>query len=104
MAHEIKNLLEMIDMPKQGILSVPVIDNEHYKVVLFMMPSGQYISPHTTAYPATIYVIKGVCDFTLGEETHEVKAGDFFYMPPAYNHALKAKEDFVFLLTFRKNQ
>ena len=103
MAHEITNLIEMIDMPKQGILSVPVIDNEHYKVVMFMMPSGQYISPHTTAYPATIYVIKGVCDFTIGEETHEVKAGDFFYMPPAYNHALKAKEDFVFLLTFRKN-
>ena len=102
MAHEIKNLLDMAEMPKTGILSIPVTDNEHYKVVLFMMPAGQYISSHTTAYPATIYVVRGVCDFTLGDDTYEVKQGDFFYMPPAFNHALRAKEDFVFILTFRK--
>ena len=102
MPDQVKNLLEIVDMPKQGILSVPVVDNEDYKVVLFLMPAGQYLSPHTTVMPATIYVIKGLADFTLGEEVYEVKPGDHFYMPPNYNHAIKAKEDFVFILNLNK--
>ena len=102
MSHEIKNVFDMIEMPKEGILSVSVVDNEFFKVVLFMMPAGQYLSPHTSTMPATVGVAKGLADFTLGDEVHEVKPGDYFFMPPNFNHAIKAKEDFVFLLTLRK--
>ncbi|MCL5102822.1 MAG: cupin domain-containing protein [Armatimonadetes bacterium] len=102
MAHQIKNLLEMINMPKDGILSIAVEDNEHYKVVLFMMPEGQYLSPHTSTMPATVQILQGKADFTLGEETYEVKPGDHFYMPPNFNHAIRAKEDFVFLLNLNR--
>ena len=99
---EIKNIFDMIDMPKEGILSISVVDNEFLKVVLFMMPAGQYLSPHTSTMPATVAVAKGLADFTLGDEVREVKPGDYFFMPPNFNHAIKAKEDFVFLLTLRK--
>ena len=102
MAHQIKNLLEVAEMPKEGILSISVEDNEYVKIVLFMMPAGQYLSPHTSTMPATVQVISGEADFMLGEDYHEVKTGDFFYMPPNYNHAIKAKGDFVFLLYLRK--
>lgn len=102
MNEKIKNILEKIEMPKEGILSLSVEDNQYYKVVLFMMPKGQYLSPHTSTMAATVQVLGGVADFTLGEEAHEVKPGDFFFMPPDYNHAIQAKEDFVFLLTLRK--
>lgn len=102
MAYPIKNLPEMIDMPREGILSIPVEDNEYYKVVLFMMPKGQYLSPHTSTMPATVYVLRGAADFTLGDETCEVKAGDHFFMPPNFNHAIRSKEDFVFLLNLNK--
>lgn len=102
MTHQIKNLLEMIDMPKEGILSIAVEDNEHYKVVLFMMPAGQYLSPHTSTMPATVYVIQGKADFLLGDAQYQVKPGDHFYMPPNYNHAIRAHEDLVFLLNLRR--
>lgn len=102
MAHQVKNLLELAEMPKEGILSISVQDNEFLKAVLFMMPAGQYLSPHTSTMPATVQVVSGTADFTLGEEVHEVKAGDFFYMPPNFNHAIKAKENLVFLLYLRK--
>ena len=102
MPHQIKNLLEMAEMPKEGILSISVEDNEHYKVVLFMMPAGQYLSPHTSTMPATVHVLKGSADFTLGEEVYAVKPGDHFYMPPNYNHAIRAKEDFVFVLNLNR--
>ncbi|MHB9035078.1 MAG: cupin domain-containing protein [Armatimonadota bacterium] len=102
MAHQIKNLIQMIEMPKEGILSIPVEDNDNYKVVLFMMPAGQYLSPHTSTMPATVYVLQGTADFTLGDEAHEVETGDHFYMPPNFNHAIRAKEDFVFLLNLNR--
>ena len=102
MAYQIKNLLEMANMPKEGILSISVEDNEYYKVVLFMMPAGQYLSPHTSTMPATVQVLSGAADFTLGDEDHEVKAGDHFFMPPNFNHAIRAKEDFVFLLNLKR--
>lgn len=102
MSEKIKNILEKIEVPREGILSLSVEDNEYYKLVLFMMPKGQYLSPHTSTMAATVYVLQGLADFTLGEEIHEVKPGDLFYMPPDYNHAIQAKEDFVFLLTLRK--
>ena len=102
MSGTVKNLLSMIEMPKEGILSIAVEDNEHYKVVLFLMPAGQYISPHTSTMPATVQIIKGSADFTLGEETHRVSSGDFFYMPPSFNHAVKAVDELVFLLHLNK--
>lgn len=102
MPHEIKNLSQLAEMPKEGILSIPIEDNEYFKTVLFMMPTGQYLSPHTSTMAATIHVLDGTADFTLGDETHQVKPGDHFFMPPAFNHAIMATEDFVFLLTLRK--
>lgn len=102
MTHKIKNLMQMAEMPKDGILSIAIEDNEYFKSVLFMMPAGQYLSPHTSVMAATIYVLEGVADFTLGEDVHEVKPGDHFFMPPSFNHAIKAKENFVFMLTLRK--
>ena len=102
MAHEIKNLLQMAEMPKEGILSIAIEDNEYFKTVLFMMPAGQYLSPHSSTMAATIHILDGAADFTLGEEVNEVKPGDHFFMPPNYNHAIMAKENFVFLLTLRK--
>ena len=104
MSHTIKNLLRTADMPKEGILSLSVEDNEYIKAVLFLMPAGQYLSPHTSTMPATVYVISGKADFMLGEEDHEVSEGDHFYMPPDYNHAIRAKEDFIFLLSLHKQK
>ncbi len=102
MTYKIKNVQELAQMPGEGILSISVEDNEYVKAVLFMMPAGQYLSPHTSTMPATVHVLGGVADFTLGEETHEVGTGDFFYMPPNFNHAITSKEDFIFLLYLRK--
>jgi quercetin dioxygenase-like cupin family protein len=102
MSDQIKNLIDSINMPKQGILSIVVDKNDHFNVTLFMMPKGEGISPHTTTMAATVYVIKGSAIFTLGETDHTVRAGDYFYMPPDYRHAIQATEDFVFLLTLRK--
>jgi quercetin dioxygenase-like cupin family protein len=98
----IKNIFELAEMPKEGVLSILLQDNEHFNVTLFLMPAGQYLSPHTSSMPASIYIISGKADFLLGDTENEVKPGDQFYMPPNYTHAVRAKEDLMFLLHLRK--
>jgi quercetin dioxygenase-like cupin family protein len=96
---EVKNLYEMIEFPKQGILSKTVAEHPTGEVDIFMLPKGEKISKHTSPRDAAVLILQGEADFQLGETWHHVKAGDWFWMPSGLEHALNAKEELVFLLT-----
>ena len=96
---EIKNLFEMIEIPKEGILSKTVSEKPSGEIDVFMMPSGTQISAHTSSRDAAVLVMRGEADFQLGEEWHHVKPGDCFTMEAGLLHALRATDDLVFVLT-----
>jgi nitric oxide dioxygenase len=102
MANRIRNLTEMIEFPKEGIFSKVVADTEKEKVVLFTMPEGEYISPHTSTMEATVLTLQGTADWQIGEEHSTLKEGDWFLMPAGEIHAVKATGPYVFLLTLHK--
>ena len=95
----IKHLNDLIEFPKEGILSKTVFEGSSVETDLFMLPKGEKISAHTSSRDATVMVLQGKAEFTLGEETHKVKAGDWFFMEAGLVHALSAIDDLVFLLT-----
>ncbi len=90
---------KMIEFASDGIVSKTVIDKACGKVVLFCMSSGQSLSEHTASSPATVHVLQGTGEFRLGEEVHQVKSGTWIHMPADLHHAVKAKENLVFVLT-----
>jgi nitric oxide dioxygenase len=96
---EVKNLYEMIEFPKQGILSKTVAENPSGEVDIFMLPNGEKLSTHTASRDAAVFILRGKADFDLGGEMHHVKEGDWFFMPSGLPHALNATEDLVFTLT-----
>ena len=96
---EIKNLYEMIEFPKQGILSKTVAETSAGEVDIFMLPKGEKISSHTSSRDAAVLILRGEADFMLGKDWHRVKPGDWFYMEAGLDHALSAVEDLVFVLT-----
>ena len=96
---EIKHLNEMIEFPKEGILSKTVAENPTCEVNIFMLPKGEKIAGHTASRDASILILQGEADFQLGEEWHRVKPGDWFFMEAGLMHALNSVEDLVFLLT-----
>jgi nitric oxide dioxygenase len=97
--HTIKHLDDLMEFPKQGVLSKTVFEGSSLEADLFMLPKGEKISGHTSSRDATVLVLRGEAEFTLGEQTHSVKPGDWFFMEAGLVHALSATEDLVFLLT-----
>lgn len=95
----IKHLQDLIEFPKEGILSKTIVDGESGEVDVFMLPKSAKISTHTSSRDAAVTVLHGEADFVLGDTTYRVKAGDWFFMEAELPHALTAIEDFAFLLT-----
>ncbi len=96
---QIAHLDDMVEFPKQGILSKTVHEGASGEVDLFMLPKGEKISSHTSARDAAVLILQGEADFMLGEDWTHVKSGDWFMMPAGLVHSLTAAEDLVFLLT-----
>lgn len=96
---QVAHLKDMIEFPKQGILSKTVHEGPSGEVDLFMLPKGERISAHTSSRDAAVLILRGEAEFMLGEEWHHVRKDDWFLMPAGLVHALAAVEDLVFVLT-----
>jgi quercetin dioxygenase-like cupin family protein len=85
-----------------GIVSRTVLRSPGARVVLFGFAEGQELTEHTSTQTAMVQVLSGTCEFLLSGAVHNLKAGDFLYMPPNAPHAVKAITQFSMLLTLIK--
>lgn len=85
-----------------GIVSRTVLRTENSRVVLFGFAEGQELTEHTSTQHAMIQILSGECEFSLAGKPHNLKAGDWLYMPPNLAHAVKATTQFSMLLTLSK--
>jgi quercetin dioxygenase-like cupin family protein len=85
-----------------GIASRTLLRTDNSRLVLFGFEEGQELTEHTSTQHATVQILSGKCDFTVGTTTHQMKAGDLLYMPPGAPHAVKATSRFSMLLTLSK--
>lgn len=99
-----KNLKEMIEYPKEGILSKTISEGEVMEATLFCMAKGTSLSEHTSTREAIIYVIEGNGTFTLRGKDIEMRPGVFITMEKNAPHSLKAEENTSFLLILGSSQ
>jgi quercetin dioxygenase-like cupin family protein len=93
------DLEAMMQFAEAGIVSKTLLDRPKLaNISLFMMATGQTMSSHAAARPATIHVLGGEGKITVGDRTYESKRGSFFYMPAGQPHALESTDNLVFLL------
>ncbi len=100
----IGDLIEEVQIPKDGILSRILLKNEHVNVTVFGFDAGQDLSEHTAATPAIVQIIKGEAALTIGGEQKEGGPGTWFYMPARMPHSIAAKTPVVMLLTLVKSR
>src|SRR5512142_2353867 len=99
---------KIISLPQEtqfapnGIVSRTLLRAPTARVVLFGFSEGQELTEHTSTQHALIQVLSGECDFSLSGKSHQLKSGDFLYMPPGAPHAVKATKQFSMLLTLFK--
>ena len=97
-----KNIKELIEYPREGILSKSVSSEGGADVTLFCMAKGAEMSEHTSTKQGLVYVIEGKGVFNLEGEEIAMEPGIFIQMDQNAVHSLKADENTAFLLTLIK--
>lgn len=86
------------DIPQDSILSRTLYADDDVKVVLFGFATGQELSEHTASMPATIIILRGDADLTLGGDKMSACAGTVVHMTANLPHSVYAKTPVVMLL------
>lgn len=89
---------ELAQIPEDSIISQSIIKDGDVKAILFGFAPGQELSEHTAARPAILHFIEGEANLKLGEDSREVKAGAWAYMPANMPHSILAKTKVIMLL------
>jgi len=96
---KVLSLLDETQFAPNGIVSRLLLRTPHSRTVLFGFAAGQELTEHTSSQHATIQILSGECEFTLAGKPHQLKTGDFIYMPPGLPHAVRATSQFSMLLS-----
>ncbi len=94
-----KNISQMIEYPKEGVLSKEIYKDKKLNVTLFCMAKNTDISEHTSTKSAAIYIIEGKGIFNLEGKDIIMKEGVFIHMNENAVHSLKAEENTSFILS-----
>ena len=82
-----------------GLVSRTLLATPELRLVLFTFAAGQELTEHTSTSRAVIQVVTGEGEFTAGDSTRILKAGDILHLPPQMPHAVSAKSEMTMLLT-----
>lgn len=93
-----KKISELIEYPKQGILSKELVKSEKQNVTLFCMAKGTDMGEHTSTKEGIVYVVEGKGTFNLEGEEIQMLPGVFIHMQKKAVHSLRAKENTSFVL------
>lgn len=82
-----------------SVVSREILRSDAGTLTLFAFDAGQGLSEHTAPFDATVTILDGEAQITLGGVAHTVKAGEMLIMPAGVPHALSAPVRFKMLLT-----
>lgn len=97
--NKVIDLKGLVDYQESTIVSRQIIIEESGDVTIFAMSKGQEIQAHSAPFDALVQVLEGEGIYTIDNEDKKVKAGEILIMPANILHAIKAEENFKWLLT-----
>ncbi len=83
-----------------GTLRQVMAYNDELMMVKVKFETGAVGVPHTHPHTQATCVASGVFEFTVGDETKIVRAGDGIYMKPGILHGCKCLEAGILIDTF----
>jgi len=95
-------LASEVEIPKNGILSRTLHNDDRVKAILFGFDAGQELSAHTAPMPAVIHVLDGEASIRLGQDVVEGGTGTWIHMTPQLEHGIKANTPVIMLLLLLK--
>ena len=95
-------LCQSIDYQENGIVSKKILENKAGGITLFAFDKDQRLSEHTAPFDATIQVLDGMGEITIGGKCHQVATGEMVIMPANIPHAVYAQKRFKMMLIMLK--
>ena len=83
-------LNEALPISDEATTSRVVVNNEILRTVIFTFDTGQLLTEHTSPRAVIVTLLEGEMDFSIGERTERMSAGDVIYLAPGDRHALTA--------------
>lgn len=87
-----------IDYADRSIVSKTLMDKKAGTLTLFSFDAGQGLSEHTSPYDATVLVLEGEAEITIGGKAMKAQAGGLVIMPAGVPHSVRAEQRFKMLL------
>lgn len=88
----------MVDYSDGSIVSRTLLDKKTGTLTLFAFDAGQRLSEHTSPFDATVLILDGSAELTIGGETVIAAKGEMVIMPADIPHDVHAAERFKMLL------
>ena len=78
-------------VPARGILSQTLSNDGDIEFLLFAFAAGEQLSEHTSARPASIHILDGEGELTVGGDVYPARRGTWLRMGPDVKHSLVAR-------------
>jgi quercetin dioxygenase-like cupin family protein len=98
----ILTLKEDIEYSSGATVSKILSKNSNGSTTLFSFDKGQNLSEHTAPFDASVLILEGTCEISIGGESHLLSEGQWITMPANVPHALDAISPFKMLLIMIK--
>ena len=83
-------LNEVLPISEEATTSRVVVNNDILRTVVFTFDAGQLLTEHASPRAVVVTLLEGEMDFSIGERTERMSAGDVIYLAPGDRHALTA--------------
>jgi quercetin dioxygenase-like cupin family protein len=97
-----EKLIDSINYQNGSIVSRQIIKKPNGNITLFAFDKDESLTEHTSPFEAVVYMVDGEMEIKIGENPHQVKAGEILILPPDVAHGLKATVKSKMLLTMIK--
>ena len=83
-------LNDALPISDEATTSRVVVNNDILRTVVFTFDAGQVLTEHSSPRAVIVTLLEGEMDFSIGERTERMGAGDVIYLAPGDRHALTA--------------
>ena len=94
---------ESIEYADGSVVSKTIVKKPGGNITLFAFDKGEGLAEHSSPHDALVQLLDGKAEITIGEASHNLKAGQNIILPANIPHALKAVEKFKMMLTMIKS-
>jgi len=91
-------LENLVAYQKHSVVSKELLNKKAGTLTLFAFDKAEGLSEHTAPYDASIFILDGKANVTIGGKPRTLKKGEMIIMPAGIPHSLKAIEPFKMLL------